>query len=180
MPQRNPKQKKKKPTQTKVKPKLKRTLKRKPSYRPLVADDRRWLWAAYVKGSFPEKTFPAGLEIEEFDKVVDKQVETLDEAYILEIDERPVGLVGVFFNPRYGYIEPHVIWFEWATSRNKVETAVKFIDKMRKKIPIMLIVDEDVKNFFTHIERHGIIKRIGTSQEAMGQKKLLFESRGKL
>jgi len=184
MPQRSPKTgkqaKKQAKTQTKVKPKLKRTLKRKPVSRPLAADDRRWLWAAYVKGSFPEKTFPAGLEIEDFNEIVDKQIETLDEAYMLEMDDRPVGLVGVFLNQRYGYIEPHVIWFEWATTRNKIEAAVKFIDKLRKKVPMMIIVDEDTKSFFTHIERHGIIKRIGTSHEAMGRKKLLFESRGKL
>lgn len=159
--------------------KLSRALRRNCSFRDVVTDDLKYLWAAYKKGAFPEHIFPQGMEVVEFNALVHSLISNISMVYMLERDGKPMGLVTANLVPP-NRMEPHVDWFPWATNRNKLECAIKFLNEMRKR-GILLIVwsKKDATPFFTHIAKYGILHRIGKVINYNGKKEdaMLFQGR---
>lgn len=52
-------------------------------------------------------------------------------------------------------------WFPWASSRNKLESAVNFLNRMRHEWLVIGFADDEVINFFEHVCRYGVMRRVG-------------------
>jgi len=71
----------------------------------------------------------------------------------------PVGLVDA--NPEDHRMVPRVMWFPWASPRNKIEPTVRFLDDHRKEHLVLIYDDESSHRFFVRMAQYGILKRIG-------------------
>lgn len=143
-----------------AKPQLSKTLKRRPRFHQTNDDDLRWLYAAYRKGSFD---WQENLTAAEFN---DKAIQFLlgfDQTYTLTAatgrGDIPVGLVVAAVEDHR--MQPHVLWFAWASARNKIESAVNFINQMRPIWKVIITVEEKNWGFFTHVMKHGVLDRCG-------------------
>lgn len=80
----------------------------------------------------------------------------------------PVGVVLGFWSHPDATKAPFMIlgdmlWFPWASSRNRVETAVHFFNTIRQGFPMVEYAEPDAKDFFVMLCKHGIMRRVGTS-----------------
>lgn len=170
---------------------LKRTLKRRTEYRPIEDADCRYAWAAYKKGAlasmgprFSESNFSP----EEFYlNFVDEVSTNYAGGWTLSAESpkgfMPVGIVlGIYSHPNPAFapfmIIGDMLWFPWASSRNKIESAVAFFHSIRREIPMMEYADEKAKPFFEMIAQHGIMRRVGTTYNVYkGRAAAVFETR---
>lgn len=134
---------------------IKRTLKRDPSFHVLTDDDIKYLWADLKKGKKIEIS-PQDF-INEFSDHVSRNY---DYAWTLTLD-KPMGMVfGQISGPMIMLGDMH--WFEWATNRNKIECSIKLLNELRKTNVITMYSTFDDKKFYEHIAKHGILRRVGT------------------
>ncbi len=78
----------------------------------------------------------------------------------------PVGIAAV---EKPGMkIQPHAIWFPWASPRNKVESASQYLNEIRRQrgpngrfYKALIWAPEKTWTFFEHMMRRGILKRSG-------------------
>lgn len=78
----------------------------------------------------------------------------------------PVGLVLAFrshHNPSYApfMIIGDIIWFPWASARNRVETAVRLVVEIRDTIGLVEYARAEHVPFFEMLCKHGIVRRVG-------------------
>ena len=143
---------------------------------PIEDGDLRYIWAAYSMGGFPtlaERFADGKMDAAEFKKELgDELVANYDEAWTLSADSdkgpRPVGLVLGFcshWNPAFSpfMIVADMIWFPWATPRNKIETTVKFFHEVRKTTQMVEYSKREYQKFFDMVCAHGVLRRAGTS-----------------
>ena len=125
-------------------------------YGELARVDIKWLFAAYRKGSFD---LPKGLDAKQFSVEAAKILSEMDEAYLL-MSDKPVGIV--LSDVRNHLMEPHVIWFKWATPRNIYESSIHFINEIRKSYVMLFFTRKDAdRSFWEATLKHGILKRVG-------------------
>ena len=135
----------------------------KPTVRPMQPDDLKWLWAANVMRE------DAVQDQQEFTDDVLGRLQQFDEIYILEDRKRrsengqlPVGVVTAHSD---GWaLDPHVDWFPWARSYNKVRCAVAFFTLARfsGRVGVVRVhSDEENYKFFSGLHRYVPIKRGG-------------------
>ena len=133
-------------------------------------DDMKYLYAAWRKGTKPLDVIEAENDPAAFLEVfTDHAAKRYQVAYTLIAtppgkDTMPVGIVfGIkpFFGHQILWIGDF-IWFPWASSRNKLETAVHFLNQMRKDWTVVGFAEPDVIPFFEHVCRYGVSRRAGT------------------
>lgn len=134
----------------------------------------RYLWAAYKKGSLAELDAFAetGMSAETFQARLEAELDVnFHAAWTLFGQTKrgflPVGLVLGFWSSPDPKLSPFMIlgamiWFPWASPRNRIESAVNFFAKMRNELPMVEYAREKDKKFFEHIARHGVLRRVGT------------------
>lgn len=133
-------------------------------------DDMKYLYAAWRKGAKPLDAIEAENNPEAFMEAFTAHAAArYHVAYTLIAtppgrDTMPVGIV---FGIKPFYQQPVIwigdfIWFPWASSRNKLETAVHFLNQMRKEWTIIGFAEPGVIPFFEHICRYGVSRRAGT------------------
>ena len=160
--------------------KLNKLLKRDISFRRVEAeDDMKWLWAAYRKEAFSGKLFPKGLDQSDFKDTVIQYFSQMSEVFMLEAvtsnGKIPVGIVSTLVFSR---TEPHVDWFPWASSRNKLETVALFLSKMRNR-SLLVWAEESEVDFYTRIAQYGVLRRVGKLIKFKNDKDhMLFQTRG--
>lgn len=88
----------------------------------------------------------------------------------------PVGLALVEIKEERPWL--HFEWFWWASARNKLESAVKFIMKYREDMNLFAAVPRGGKEewFGERLKLYGVMWRIGTSRHWAGPT-ALFETR---
>ena len=140
-----------------------RALSRKPSFRDWEEGDIRYVWASYSLGGF-EGAFEADLSGLEFEEAFLDRVGEGVGAFTLfapNKDDAPVGLMLVAgFD---GNLWPHVIWFPWASPRNKIEVVLRFLNDMRRDAKLVVAAETKDRDFFVTMCRYGVMRRIGTS-----------------
>lgn len=169
---------------------LKKTLRRRTEFRPIEDADCKFAWAAYKKGALASMgpRFQAEFTPEAFyTAFVDEVETTYAGAWTLSAETKrgfiPVGIVLGFYshpNPQFApfMIVGDMIWFPWASVRNRIESAVAFFNSIRKEIPMLEYADDKAKPFFEMIAKHGIMRRVGTSFNVYpGQAVAVFETR---
>lgn len=157
------------------------------SFRPIEADDIRYVFAAYKKGSLASM----GEQFSNPDMPAD-EFKTAFEAWVLERYHAawtmfaqtgrgfiPVGLLFSCFAPSAPYmIVNGVVWFPWATKRNIIESIVNFFNEARKEYQFVLYALPEHRKAYEVCAMHGIMRRIGTSYVAIpGKPATVFETR---
>ncbi len=149
------------------------TLKRGASFIAVAdatGEDWKYLGAAHAMGVFNDLLDNWGEQIgddysslkpEEFRALMPALMETSGEYYVLHgigpKCPRPVGLIaGIRMGHR---LEPHVLWFGWATKRNRLETILRFIQDMRAENLLIIYATPENETLFHHIGKYGVFQR---------------------
>lgn len=152
--------------------KLTKTLSRKPTFKPLEEGDIFYAWAAYKNGLFRD-VFKPDLDAKLFKDAFSELLKSrYDAAWLLSArtDERgmfPVGLALGFWPHRIVHpfmVLDALVWFPWASKRNRVEATVEFANRARDELPMIAFARREDKRFMETLARHGIIRRVGTSR----------------
>ena len=159
---------------------LKRTLTRSVSYRPIEDDDLKYIWAAYRKGALA----PMGIESTDLDAAAFKQafeqhvLENFQAAWVL-IAHKPIGVVFANWAPHAPYmIVSGMCWFPWASKRNILEAIVNFLNGVRKQFMLVFYALPEHKRTYEVCAMHGVVRRVGTSYAAIpGHAAAVFETR---
>jgi len=144
---------------TNKQPKLSRTLKRKPKIRDLDSSDFKYLWVAYKTGL---------LDIEE--NLTPRQFD--EKAYDLIMTSYDFGWALTSKDgERYGYLFAEtsgplvllgdMIWLPNVSDRQKIESGVNAIKELKKSLNLILYCDKKDNDYYLHIARHGVLKRVG-------------------
>lgn len=154
---------------------LRKTLARRLEFRPVEREDMRYAYAAYKNGclaSMGEKWASGEMDAVAFAQAFEVELTTVYHgAWALLAETRkgfiPVGVVLAFYShpdPRFApfMVVGDMVWFPWATARNKIESAVNFFNRVRSERPMVEYASEKNKRFFEMICQHGIMRRVGT------------------
>jgi hypothetical protein len=170
---------------------LKKTLARRVDFRPIERDDMKYAYAAYKKGrmaSMGERWAGGELTPSEFAEAFEVEIQTVYHGVWVLLAEGskgyiPAGMVMGFWShpdPRFApfMIVGDIIWFPWASARNRIESAVGFFARIRSEIAMVEYASEEHKRFFEMICQHGIMRRVGTSFNVYpGQATAVYETR---
>lgn len=139
-------------------------------------EDLKWLWAAYNKGAF-ETVLPKDLERDAFVSQITSALSSLNDLQAIWKKDRMIGIVPILHRQFITevYQEPDILWFSWATARNKIVGAAKLVLELRKKAPVFVYVPQEDNKFVTHLAKYGIMRRVGKLQQAKCELRL-FES----
>lgn len=150
---------------------LSKTLDRKVGFRPLDEGDVFYAWAAYRAGVFNDvfqKDLPAPQFKEAFGALLTSRY---DAAWTMFAQTHkgfiPVGLALGFWPHRVArpfMVLDALVWFQWASSRNRIEATVGLLNKTRQEIPMIGFARQCDKRFMEMLARHGIVRRVGTSR----------------
>lgn len=93
----------------------------------------------------------------------------------------PVGLMTAWIGPKTPrhVREVHVTWFPWSSKRNRLESIVNFVHRMRTQFEVFSAVHKKDAAFFEHVCRRGIGRRMGTWENyfGKGEDAALFQSK---
>jgi hypothetical protein len=164
---------------------LSKTLARKIEFRPTEVDDVKYAWAAYKAGAFGP-LLPKDLTADAFRPAFENAIVGRFDALWTFLAETkkgfvPVGLaLGFWPHPevqRFMVIDA-LVWFPWASPRNRVESATNFVSKTRSELALMAFVRQENKEFLEVLARHGIVRRVGTSHVVFaGEPATVWETR---
>lgn len=108
------------------------------------------------------------------DQVIASLTNTYHHAWVMEVG-KPVGVAfGVNAGPMVLFGD--VQWFPWATSRNKLESMTNILHRLRKQQKIILYCDKAHHEFYVHLARTGILRRVG-HLHFDNEPSILFESK---
>lgn len=130
----------------------------------------KYAWAAYKKTGLDLADLPDELSAAEFGPAFEQAVlANYDAVWTLFAEAKgkvqPVGLALGFWphEKARNMVLDRLVWFPWASARNRIECAVKFFAVVRREIPMLGFSLPKDKEFFAVIMRHGIVRRVGTS-----------------
>jgi hypothetical protein len=162
-------------------------MRRKVSYRPIEAEDVRYLYAAYKQGglaSMGEGFAGGNMGADEFKTAFHASVMSgCHAAWVLFAPTRkgsiPVGIVLAEFARSQTSMDVLIaIWLPWASNRNILEAAVYFLDRIRREIPMMIYCLPEHRRLYDICCAHAVIRRVGTSYSAIpGKAAAVFETR---
>lgn len=150
----------------------------------------RWLWAAYKAGC-PDFGFPNGMDPKEFEQAILDTIGNWAKGWMLmaplygEITSdqggiQPVGIVAAGITEHR--MEPHVIWFPWASPRNRLEAAVAFLNEMRKTWQVVIFARPEnagPKGLFTVLCKYAVLRPVGTFYRWFGdgEKAMIYQTK---
>lgn len=149
------------------------------------------MWAAYKKGALASMGPPfdeTTMEPAPFRAALEREIDAnYDGAWILFAGtpqgNRPIGLVLAFWTHHNVLKAPFMIigdmvWFPWASPRNRIAAAVRFFHEVRNSIPMVEYARPKDKAFFVVMMRHGIMNQVGTSMNVYpGEPASVYETR---
>jgi len=125
--------------------------------------DVPYLWDIYQKGILTE--IPTGMSMEEFAEVSTDIVDNVDVSTLedrVDGEFKAIGFMVCRFN---GWqIEPHVIFFDNATTRIKLRIWVAIIRKTKystKAGSCLIRVENDARKMANRIEKMGLLQYVG-------------------
>jgi hypothetical protein len=172
--------------------KLSRTAKRPVDFRPIETEDLRYAYAGYKDGALADMAGPfvdTGMDAVTFKAKF--QAEVLRRYHgawtLFAVTARgfiPVGMVFAFHAHFEHAKSPFmiigdIVWFPWASKRNRIEAAVNFLSVIRKQVPLMDFAHgETNRRFWDVMAKHGIVNRVGTTYNVVrGEKVAIYETR---
>tara|TARA_Y100000310_G_scaffold180645_1_gene180566 strand:+ start:211 stop:732 length:522 start_codon:yes stop_codon:yes gene_type:complete len=90
----------------------------------------------------------------------------------------PIGLLGADRDRHI--LWPHIEWFSWASPRNKIECALKFLTDMRVDNIIYVFARPEDHGFWMRMAQYGVFRRIGKSEDHWtdGAESVIWRSQG--
>lgn len=88
----------------------------------------------------------------------------------------PVGLV-LGEMRRRALMLGGIVWFPWASPRNKLEATLTFLNGMRDDLVILEWAPFEQRKSWEHICRYGVMRRIGMVYDMAPDPLALFQSR---
>ncbi len=164
---------------------LRQTLRRSASYRPIEDADVKYAWAAYKKGALSPMgdAFTKEMNADEFKQLFEAFViQNHHAAWTLIAPTSkgniPVGIVLAAWAPNAPYMLVNgCIWFPWASKRNILEAMVCFLAGVRKEHPLTFYALPEHKRTYEVCAMHGVVRRVGTSFLAVpGKQCAVFET----
>ena len=130
-------------------------------FRPIADDDMRWVWAAYRKGGLASIA-PDGLTQQDLKQWMADHVSRTSETLALFARmpgdrEGVVGLAPVYANGVRA--EPHFLWFPWASTRNRLESAVNLLDHLRRTHTALLWTHPSDRDFWVRLCQYGVLNK---------------------
>lgn len=164
-----------------------RLLKRFTAFRPIERSDLQYVGAAWRKGALEElhEVFrDQEMDAERFGEVFQQFVVELFQVALTLFAETPMGRipVGVFLGliPYPGkalMFAGEMVWFPWASDRNRLETTVGLLDQLRTDWTVIEFARAKDRAFFDVICRYGVMKRIGTTDDIYEQPAPTYQTR---
>lgn len=150
-----------------------------------------YVWAAYKKGalaSMGAHLADGAMPAAEFKDAFEAEIiANYDAAWTLFGETvhgfRPVGLILGFWshpNPKMApfMIVGDMIWFPWASARNRISAAVNFFNSIRDQIPMVDYARQKDRGFFVVMCQHGIMRQVGTTLNVYpGEPAAVYETR---
>lgn len=159
-------------------------------FRPLEAEDVRYAWAGYKAGNLVDMAAPfngTDMTADQFKIEFQARVTAhYHGGWTMFAQTKkgfiPVGMVFAFYSHPDPALSPFmiiadIVWFKWASARNKIESAVNFFKKVG--IPMIDYARGEVnRKFFEMLAQHGIMRRVGTTFCVVkGEPVAIFETR---
>lgn len=161
-------------------------------FRPIEDADVRYAFAAYKDGALKDMAGPfadPGMDAKTFKAVFEATVMArYHGAWTLFAHTAkgflPVGMVFAFYSHAEHALSPFmiigdIVWFPWASRRNRVEAAVNFLSIVRKSVPLMDYAHGEInKRFWDVMCAHAVCRRVGTTMNVVkGQPVAIYETR---
>lgn len=145
------------------------------SVRDFVEDDIKFMYVAYKKGTLAAQ---AGLSPAEFhNSMIDWMLKHYDYAWTIAKDGKPIGVVSAINCGTFAMLGD-VTWMPWASARNKIEGCARIFVELRKRLFFMFHADRKNRDFYVHMAKMGLVRRVGTIHEMADEPLALFQSRG--
>jgi hypothetical protein len=153
----------------------------KPTFRPAVYNDIRWLWVASKRAGFDGTS-------EEFSQQCEPRLAQADRLFMVEDRNKEFesgnGPVAVVLANYDGWtLCPHVEWFPWATNKNKLRCTVGFLQAMRYTHSIgciKIFADGQYSAWFKWLRRYVAISLVGRIPSGRpGGEECIFYLRGR-
>lgn len=164
-----------------------RLLKRFTAFRPIERSDLQYIGAAWRKGALDElhEVFrDQEMDAERFGDLFQKFVVELFQVGLTLFAETPMGRipVGMFLGliPAPGkpiMFVAEMIWFPWASDRNRLEAAVGLFDQLRTDWIVIEFACPQDQAFFDVICRYGVMRRIGSTHDLYDEPAATYQTR---
>lgn len=148
----------------------------------------RWLYRAYKRGELAHFPLAADMEPLEFRDAVLAILATVNAtngalfAFMNALD-MPIGVVGIQVAPVMDRLRafPHAVWFSEASTRQRIECALKFLLDLKRTHLVVIEAKEPDWPFFEHLCKYGLLRRVGTLRDAYGAggRAAIYQSVGK-
>lgn len=123
-----------------------------------------------------------GLTPQEFDEAIKTHLTNVyHRGWVLESVTKkgrmPVGVVFGIDNTAFLFMGD-LLWFPWASDRNKTESIIYFVNKIRRDNVLVFwtpVNDSRKKKYLEYIAKHGIARRVGTLE--LNEPMAIFQSR---
>jgi len=88
----------------------------------------------------------------------------------------PVGLV-LGEMRRKALMLGEIVWFPWASARNKLEAILTFLNGLRDELVILEWAPFEQRKSWEHVCRYGVMRRVGTVYDMTPEPLAVFQSR---
>lgn len=140
--------------------------------------DLKYFYAAYRQNVFP---LVSGLSPAEFSDQIRNFLTSFPAEWVFDAPTKngiiPVG-VGLAANVLDEIIIiGKIIWFPWASLRNKLESALNLIEASRQENTLLDFADESDQPFYVRLCKYGSVRRVGTLYMLDGTKIAQYQSK---
>lgn len=139
-----------------------------------------YLWAGCRRGAFVDETdFNSEMSPQEFHDMLARNVTVLERhggRVWVVMKGIPIGIGSV--SPMFRYVQPHVTWLPEATSRDRLEGCISFLNELKQETPFLITCKMAYRTFFDHLCKYGLIRSVGRlkSYYGKGEHAMLFQS----
>lgn len=135
-------------------------LTRKPHYREFQPEDEKYFWAAYQKGALD---IEPGMNKQQFHETLAAARDAADWFTLFAGTSRgniPVGAIRAMIGERM--MEPHVVWFPWASPRNKLESIANFLNESGRVWLVLVITRFAERAMYARLCEAGYLRHCGS------------------
>lgn len=140
--------------------------------------DLKYFYAAYKGGVF---AFEENLSPAEFSARVQEFLAQFPAEWVFDAPTKdgiiPVGVGLAAYVLGEIVIIGEILWFPWASLRNKLESALNLIEASRQENTLLDFADESDQPFYVRLCKYGSVRRVGTLYKLDGTKIAQYQSK---
>ena len=116
-----------------------------------------FLWSAYELGAWSD-LLPRGMGPISFRPTMETLIASASHDWIVEMHQQPIGLVLGREMCAGRAIEAQIDWFQWATTRQKIEGVAAAIKEITKHFQVFVFSEEQHKDFWLRFCRYRLLR----------------------